>query len=344
MRILITGGLGFIGSHLAERALERGDDVLLLDNMSRPGTSLNLAHLVRRFPGRARTLRADIRCDREAIDRAVESADAVYHLAGQVAVTTSIRDPRQDFEANALGTLNVLESVRRSASRPIVVFASTNKVYGALEQLAVSEEAKRFAFRDRPSGVAESEPLDFHSPYGCSKGTADQYVRDYARIYGLRTVVFRQSCIYGERQYGFEDQGWVSHFVISALLGKKLTIYGNGKQVRDLLHVDDLGAAFEAATRKIDSVAGRIYNIGGGPSNTLSLLELLEWIEGRTGKKVKRSASAWRQGDQPIFVCDTARARADLGFEPKVEIADGLERLYRWTERNIDALRDLWAA
>lgn len=344
MRILITGGLGFIGSHLAERALDRGDEATLLDNLSRPGTTLNLAHLTRRFGPRVKLVRADVRCDREAIDKAVSAADAVYHLAGQVAVTTSIADPRADFEANALGTFNVLESIRRSANRPLLVFSSTNKVYGALEHLAVVEQATRYAFRDRPRGASENEPLDFHSPYGCSKGIADQYVRDYARIYGLRTVVFRQSCIYGERQYGFEDQGWVSHFVISSLFGRKLTIYGDGKQVRDLLHVDDLAAAFEAVTSRIDSLSGRIYNVGGGAENSLSLLELLSWIEKRTKKPVERAHAAWRQGDQPIFVCDTARAKADFGFEPKVGVAAGLDRLATWTERHLDALREIWAA
>jgi CDP-paratose 2-epimerase len=344
MRILITGGLGFIGSHLAERAYDRGDEAVLFDNVSRPGATLNLAHLLRRFGSRVKVIRADVRCDREAIDRAVAGADAVYHLAGQVAVTTSIADPRADFEANALGTFNVLESIRRSATRPLLLFSSTNKVYGALEHLSVEAQATRYAFRDRPRGATESEPLDFHSPYGCSKGTADQYVRDYARIYGLKTVVFRQSCIYGERQYGFEDQGWVSHFVISALFGRKLTIYGDGKQVRDLLHVDDLASAFEAATRKIDALAGRVYNVGGGANNSLSLIELLAWIEKRTGRPIERSHAAWRQGDQPIFVCDTARAAADFGFEPKVPVAEGLDRLATWTERNLEALRELWTA
>jgi len=234
--------------------------------------------------------------------------------------------------------------VRRSPKKPLLVFSSTNKVYGALEHLAVDEQATRYAFRDRSKGASEDEPLDFHSPYGCSKGAADQYVRDYARIYGMKTVVFRQSCIYGERQYGFEDQGWVSHFVISALFKRKLTIYGDGKQVRDLLHVDDLAAAFEAVTRRVDSVAGRIYNVGGGPDNSLSLLELLAWIEKRIGRPIERAHAAWRQGDQPIFVCDTARARADFGFEPKVPVAAGLDRLASWTERHLDALRELWAA
>jgi CDP-paratose 2-epimerase len=344
MRILVTGGLGFIGSHLAERAYARDDQALLLDNLSRPGCILNLEHLRKRFGSRVRVLRADVRSDLAVLDRAVAEVDAVYHLAGQVAVTTSIADPRQDFEANAGGTFNLLESVRKSANRPLVIFSSTNKVYGALEHLEVETSSLRCAFKTRPLGVDESEPLDFHSPYGCSKGIADQYVRDYARIYGLKTVVFRQSCIYGERQYGFEDQGWVSHFVISALLGRKLTVYGDGKQVRDLLHIDDLASAFEAATGRIDAVRGRIYNVGGGAANSFSLLELIGWIEKRVGRKVEYSFSDRRQGDQPIFVCNTRKAHAELGFEARVPVQQGLDRLYSWIESHLEALRELWVA
>src|SRR5229473_1426803 len=227
--------------------------------------------------------------------------------AGQVAVTTSVTDPRTDFDINALGTLNVLEAARLAGRRPPIVTTSTNKVYGELEQVAVVEERRRYRFADRPDGISEDQPLDFHSPYGCSKGAADQYVRDYARIYGLPTVVFRMSCIYGPRQFGTEDQGWVAHFVISALTGKPITIYGNGKQVRDVLFVDDLVRAFRLAADNIDTVAGEVFNIGGGPPNTLSVWdEFGELLRGLTNRTITVEFEDWRPGDQPCYVSNIA--------------------------------------
>ena len=250
MRTLITGGAGFIGANLAHRLIDQGYDVVVYDNLSRPGADKNAAWLRAEHSERWTLVQADIR-DFDTLRRAAADADIIYHLASQVAVTTSVLDPRHDFEVNALGTFNVLEAARLSGRRPIVVYASTNKVYGGMEDVTVVQTAAGYAYRDFPRGIPETQPLDFHSPYGCSKGAGDQYVRDYARIYGLPTVVFRQSCIYGERQFGVEDQGWLAHFVISAVLGRPITIYGDGKQVRDVLFIDDLLKAFERAVRRV---------------------------------------------------------------------------------------------
>jgi CDP-paratose 2-epimerase len=295
-KILITGGAGFIGVNAARHFSDQGWQVSILDNLSRRGTEDNL-----RWPqdrASIRFERADVR-DPAAVDRTVGELrpDLLLHLAGQVAVTTSVTDPREDFEINALGTFNVLEAVRRQSPESFFIDASTNKVYGKMEDIGVVERNGRYEYRDLPGGVDERQPLDFHSPYGCSKGAADQYTTDYARIYGLHTVAFRQSRIDGTRQFGIEDQGWVAWFTIAAVLGKQITIYGDGKQIRDVLHVDDLARAYEAAYEHRDAVAGQAFNIGGGPTNTMSLRELLAYLEAELAIEIPLQWSDWRPGD-----------------------------------------------
>jgi CDP-paratose 2-epimerase len=334
MQHLITGGAGFIGCHLAHALLSRGDAVTILDNLSRPLTSLNLTWLKQQHGTQLRFLRADIR-DAEALRDVVPGHDAIYHLAAQVAVTSSVKDPRADFEINAIGTLNVLEAARLSARPPIVLFASTNKVYGGMETVAIDEQASRYSYRDLPLGIPETQPLDFHSPYGCSKGAGDQYVRDYARIYGLRTVVMRQSCIYGPRQFGIEDQGWTAYFVIAALLGRPITIYGDGKQVRDMLYIDDLIRAYLAALDNIDQTSGQIYNIGGGMQNTLSIwVEFRPMLEEMIGWNVKFDKDHWRPGDQLVYVSDIRKAKHELQWKPQVDIQEGITKLVSWVMEN----------
>jgi CDP-paratose 2-epimerase len=329
---LITGGAGFIGSNLADHYLSAGEQVTILDNFSRPGSELNLAWLKSRHGNRFATVRADIRRLDRALVEAAGNADVVFHLAAQVAVTTSVTDPRHDFEVNALGTFNVLEAVRQAASRPVVVYSSTNKVYGKLADLGIVERHGRYTYETLTGGVAEDRPLDPYSPYGCSKCAGDQYVVDYGRIYGLKTVVFRQSCIYGPRQFGMEDQGWLAWFAIRALQRKPVTIYGDGKQVRDVLYVGDLIAAYDAAVRHIDTTAGRAYNIGGGPENTLSLLALVEALNSKFGRQLYCSFDDWRPGDQPVFISSIDKAKNDFGWQPRIGVAEGLERLINWVK------------
>jgi len=336
MRILITGGAGFIGCHLASACVKTGHDVTLLDNLSRRGSAANLAWLRGLYGSDGfNFVQGDIR-DYDAILAASSGQEAVYHLAAQTAVTTSVADPRADFEINALGTMNVLEAARRAGSDPVFIYSSTNKVYGGMEDAQVVEEDTRYVLPDYPAGVSEARPLDFHSPYGCSKGAADQYVHDYARIYGLRSVVFRQSCIYGERQMGVEDQGWVAWFVIAAVTGKPITIYGNGKQARDLLHVDDLVRAFQMANEQIDHTAGQVYNLGGGLPNTLSVWAefepLLNGLLRRPAIPVRYAD--WRPGDQPVFVSDVSKAKRQFGWSPQVSISEGVARLVGWVKAN----------
>ena len=334
-KVLVTGGAGFIGANLADRLIAAGDAVTIFDNLSRRGAGQNLAWLRASYPEDFRFVQGDI-CDAGAISRAMQGIEVVYHLAAQTAVTTSVTDPRSDFEVNAAGTFNVLEAARLEGDDAILLFASTNKVYGGMEHIEVVEEASRYTYRDLPEGAAESEPLDFHSPYGCSKGAADQYVRDYHRIYGLRTVVFRQSCVYGPRQMGVEDQGWVAWFVIAAVLGKPLTIYGDGKQVRDLLYIDDLVNAYQLATQHIDRTAGQIYNMGGGAANTISVwTEFQPMLAEALGRPVPDPAFGdWRPGDQKVFFCDTSKAARDFGWRPKTGVAEGVKKLGQWVEAN----------
>jgi CDP-paratose 2-epimerase len=334
MRVLITGGAGFIGCNLADRLLRKGNDVTIFDNLSRPGTDKNLAWLRERNSHGFEFTKGDIR-DSQAISRACDRKNVIYHLAAQTAVTTSVTDPRTDFDINAFGTFNVLEAARLCKSPPIVLYASTNKVYGGLEDLPAQEEATRYVIDDRPEGVDEAQPLDFHSPYGCSKGSADQYVRDYSRIYGLRTIVFRQSCIYGQRQLGVEDQGWVAWFVIAAVLGKPITIYGNGKQVRDLLQVDDLLNAYEAATDNIQKTVGQVYNVGGGPTNAISIwAEFGPVLEEFLGSPIKVNYKEWRPGDQPVYVSNCEKAFKDFQWRPSIEVRKGIADLIGWVGQN----------
>jgi CDP-paratose 2-epimerase len=339
-RILVTGGAGFIGCNLTDALLKQGHGVIVFDSLERGGAERNLEWLRARHGSAVQLVRGDVR-DYDALSVAAKGAEIIYHLASQVAVTTSVLDPRTDFEVNALGTFNALEVARGLDTDPIFVFTSTNKVYGAMEDVAVTERETRYEYRDFPQGIDETRLLDFHSPYGCSKGAGDQYVRDYARIYGLRAVVFRMSCIYGTRQFGVEDQGWVAHFLISAILGRPIYIYGNGKQVRDVLYVDDLVRAFQLAVKHIDVTAGQVYNIGGGPGNTTSIwVEFKERLAQILGQPVEAAEYRdWRPGDQPICVTNTAKALRDMGWSPRVGMEEGLQMLSRWVRDNKELIR-----
>lgn len=329
-RVLVTGGCGFIGCNAALDRLGRGDHVRILDNCLRPGSELNLDFLRQRAAERQLdVVLADIR-DADTVTHATRDVDTVFHLASQVAVTTSVEDPRSDFEVNALGTLNVLEAARTAERPPVVLFASTNKVYGALLGIEPGLMGSRYELPALPAGVPETTPLDFHSPYGCSKGSADQYVLDYARIYGLRTVVFRQSCIYGPHQHGNVDQGWIAHFAIQALRGEQITIYGDGRQVRDVLFVDDLLEAFELALEDADRTSGRAYNIGGGPGNSVSLLEYLDLLEEHVAGPLAVEFGDWRPGDQRVYVSDVRRAEREFGWRPSTPLSVGLPKLIDW--------------
>jgi CDP-paratose 2-epimerase len=309
--------------------------VTVMDALLRRGSEHNLAWLHdQNSNGRFKFIGADVR-DFNAVCEATKNVDVIYHFAAQVAVTSSVTDPRTDFECNALGTFNVLEGARRSGRRPIIVFTSTNKVYGNMEEVETVERETRYEYSSLPQGIPESQPLDFHSPYGCSKGAADQYVRDYARIYDLPAVCFRMSCIYGPRQFGNEDQGWVAHFIIAAMTGKPITIYGDGKQVRDVLFIDDLVRAFRLAMEKIDITAGDIFNIGGGPENTLSVWhEFGELLEELKGGKLSVNFSEWRPGDQPCYVSDIRKAEARMGWKPLIDKKEGIGRLWNWVASN----------
>ena len=336
-RILITGGAGFIGSNVAHRLLTGGQQVLILDNLSRPGVEQNLAWLRDLHGKRLEVAIADVR-DRDAVRQAVEGAHTVFHFAAQVAVTTSLADPQEDFSVNAQGTLNVLEAARAQAVPPRMLFTSTNKVYGALGDIELQRLGNRYQPRNsgvRERGIDESQPLDFHSPYGCSKGAADQYVIDYARCFGLRTLVLRMSCLYGPRQFGTEDQGWVAHFLIRALRGEPVTIYGDGAQVRDALFVDDAVDAWLAGLRQIDRLSGRAFNLGGGPSCTLSLLEMLAHIERLTGRRPDVSFADARPGDQLWYVSDTRAFEEATGWRARVGLDEGLGALTGWLRENV---------
>ena len=333
MNILITGGSGFIGCNTAQRLLSLGHTVCLFDDLSRVGTDRNLKWVQKQ--GHVQFVHADLR-DAEKIAGVVQEGkfDAIIHLAAQVAVTSSVLNPRHDFEVNAVGTFNLLEAVRLHSPTSAVLYASTNKVYGKLDSLKVGEGAERHFLAELPRGVPETWPLDFHSPYGCSKGAADQYMADYARIYNLHTVVLRQSCIYGYRQFGVEDQGWVAWFTIAHMLEWPITIYGTGKQVRDVLFVDDLVDCYLAVIKRIDKVAGMTFNIGGGPDNSLSLLELLKMLGERFNRPVKHTFSDWRPGDQPVYISDISRAQTLLGWSPRISVPEGITRLSDWISTN----------
>jgi len=332
---LVTGGAGFIGSNYVHRLLSRGEKVTIYDNFSRAGAPRNLEWLKQKFGEKAfDVIVGDVR-DADRIAEAGKGADVIVHLAGQVAVTTSVINPRDDFESNALGTFNTLEAARLSEKNPIFIYASTNKVYGGMEDVELTEEATRWRYKDLVMGCPETQPLDFHSPYGNSKGCGDQYVRDYARIYGLRSVVFRQSCIYGPRQFGIEDQGWVAWFIIAAVMERNITIYGDGKQVRDILYVDDLLNAYDRAIEKIDMTAGQVYNLGGGPENVMSVwAEFGPKLEKLIGNTIEVARSGWRPGDQRVFYADISKAEKELGWNPKINVEEGVQKLFGWVMEN----------
>jgi CDP-paratose 2-epimerase len=333
--VLITGGAGFIGTNLADRLLCAGRSVMLYDDLSRPGVERNVRWLRKQHGESVRVEIADIR-NREMLRPAVRAAESVFHFAAQVAVTTSLTNPLHDFEVNIGGTLNLLEELRSLTTPVPLMFTSTNKVYGALADLELEKNCTRYLPLDKAlrSGVSEARPLDFHSPYGCSKGAADQYVLDYARTFGLPATVFRMSCIYGLHQMGTEDQGWVAHFLLRALRGEPIAIYGDGMQVRDVLFVDDLVDAFLLAHGNIHSVSGQAFNIGGGLGNTLSLVELLDLIGVVSGSKPEIRTEEWRCGDQRYYVSDTTKFKAATGWSPKVSAHEGVKRLFRWLKES----------
>ena len=338
-RILITGGAGFIGCNAARFFATRNWNVTVLDNLSRHGGEQNLRWL--RDGATFDFEQVDIR-NRAAVDRILAEGrfDAVLHLAAQVAVTTSVIDPSTDFAVNALGTFHVLDAVRRHCPEAVFIFASTNKVYGKIAAAECELRRSRYAYVDRAHGIGESEPLDFLSPYGCSKGSADQYTLDFARIYQLPATSFRQSCIYGPRQFGIEDQGWVAWFVIASLLGRNITIFGDGKQVRDVLHVDDLVRAYEAAIRSPDKVAGQAFNVGGGPDQVLSLLGLIEILEHALGRKIPVRWDDWRPGDQRVYVSDVRKLQQALDWKPEIGVPAGIRRLINWVEQERGLFED----
>lgn len=333
----VTGGAGFIGSNYVHRLLKRGEKVTVYDNLSRAGAPRNLKWLQETFGRDAFELvSGDIR-DASLLTASARTADVIVHLAGQVAVTTSVVHPREDFEINALGTFNVLEAARLSGRNPIVLYSSTNKVYGGMDDVKVVQRGSRWEYESLPNGCPEDQPLDFHSPYGCSKGAGDQYVRDYHRIYGLPTVVLRQSCIYGPRQFGIEDQGWVAWFVIAAVTGRPLSIFGDGKQVRDLLHVYDLLDGYDLAIQNIDRVQGDVFNLGGGPQNTLSVwTEFGPLLEKMLGKPIPVTFGDWRPGDQKVFVADIRKAHETFGWRPNYDVEKGIRQLFDWVNANKD--------
>jgi CDP-paratose 2-epimerase len=335
MKLLITGGCGFLGSNLAAEALRRGDDLIVFDNLSRHGATENLAWL--RSQGAFRFVHGDIR-NHNDVTRLVQEIrpDSIFHLAGQVAMTTSIANPRMDFEINVMGSHSLLEAVRLYAPEAAVVYSSTNKVYGDLEQYAYQETATRYECIEHPRGFDEKTPLDFRSPYGCSKGAADQYMLDYARIFGLKTVVFRHSSMYGGRQFSTYDQGWVGWFcqkaaeAASGSATEPFTISGSGKQVRDVLHADDMVRLYFSALGKIDVAAGQAFNIGGGLEESLSLLELFALLESITGSPLKYSRLPVRQSDQKVFIADVRKASEVLSWGPQVSCKDGVARMLDW--------------
>ena len=342
--ILITGGAGFIGCNIADRLAQDGHEIRIYDALSRPGVERNLAWLKQRHGARITSIIGDVR-DEDEVVRAASDVQAVFHMAAQVAVTTSLVDPREDFDINIRGTVNVLDAVRTRADRVPVIFASTNKVYGDFADLPFTCERDRYEpeGRVRETGIDESRPLDFHTPYGCSKGAADQYVLDYCRSFDIPTVVFRMSCIYGQRQMGTEDQGWVAHFLIRALEDKPITLYGDGRQVRDILDVSNAVDAYVSALQRIRDVRGRVFNLGGGPDNAISLLQLTDEIRSVIGRRVDVRFEDWRQGDQRWFVANTGAARSALGLGAAVPWREGVARLAAWLAQERGVRLDMHA-
>lgn len=343
MQYLITGGCGFVGANLAASIVGTGDSLFILDNLSRHGAAENLQWL--RSKGKFDFVQGDIRHYETVLDAVKRAApDVVFHLAGQVAMTTSLQQPRLDFEINAMGTVHVLEAVRHLSRDAAVLYSSTNKVYGDLRSCRLQEDDSRYVLPDYPNGVPETVPLEFHSPYGCSKGSAEQYVLDYSRMYGLRTVVFRHSSMYGGRQFATEDQGWIGWFVQQALeqslgIGKEFTISGNGKQVRDLLHADDVVELYRLAANNIDKVRGEAFNIGGGPENSLSILELLGELSRMLSVNLKYRHIAERESDQKVFVADIGRICSALPWKPRTGKTDGLRKMIAWVKSGIKVER-----
>jgi CDP-paratose 2-epimerase len=339
LKIIVTGGAGFIGCNATAGYLRRGDAVLVVDDLSRRGAVQNLDWLRRQdHAGRLSVSQTDIR-NSVAIEQVFgehQDAEVVLHLAGQVAVTTSVADPRSDFEINALGSFNVLEAARRLPKLRALLFASTNKVYGGMEDVGVVERNGRYAYASLDYGVPETQQLDFHSPYGCSKGAADQYTIDYARIYGLPTVTLRQSAVYGPRQLGVEDQGWVAWFCIAAVIGRPITIYGDGMQVRDVLHVSDLLNAYDRAIDRIDRVKGQVFNVGGGPRNTLAIRDVVYFLEQHLGRPLHPRFDDWRPGDQRVFIADIRKAQQELEWTPKISPDQGVAGLLDWVQAHQD--------
>jgi len=347
MKVLVTGGAGFVGSHVSEHYSQRGDEVVVYDNLSRSklleGAAKKESAVLYNWNylediKNVELRKGDLR-DSKSLEEAAREVDAIIHTAAQVAVTSSVSDPRTDFEINAEGTFNVLEAARKAKGDPAVVYCSTNKVYGEnVNRIAITEGETRYSFSGL-KGVPEKLGVDLceHTPYGCSKLTGDIYVQDYGRLYGMKAAAFRMSCIYGTRQFGNEDQGWVAHFIISTLLGKPLTIYGNGKQVRDVLYVSDLVNAFDSFLHGKGG-RGEVFNMGGGPKNTISLLELLDLIEELTGKRSKTSFDEWRPSDQKVYVSDISKAEKELKWTPKVGVKEGVKKLVKWAEKNREVL------
>ena len=327
--VLITGGAGFIGTNLANSLLRTGRLVRIFDNLSRPGAEHNLRWLRAAHGSRMQVEQGEVQSTAR-LREALADVGTVFHLAAQVAVTTSLADPRDDFAVNAAGTLNLLELIRETGRRIALVFTSTNKVYGALDDLPLVALATRYHPAVDPSGIDETRPLSFHSPYGCSKGTADQYVLDYARGYGVEATVFRMSCIYGPHQYGTEDQGWVAHFLIRAQQELPITIFGDGRQVRDLLYVDDLIEAFLLAEDHLPEIAGEPFNIGGGPDNTISLCELVEQISTLNNGPPENAYGPWRASDQRWYVSDLRKFERATGWQPKINVEQGIRQLHQW--------------
>ena len=344
MKVLVTGGAGFVGSHVAEYYANKGDEVICYDNLSRANLlkksidSLYNWNYLKGFPN-VKLINGDVR-DLEEVKKAAKNVDVIIHAAAQTAVTISIEDPKTDFEVNALGTFNVLEAARLSDSDPVIVYCSTNKVYGEnVNKVGIVGKETRYVFEENfKRGIAENFLIDLceHTPYGCSKLSADLYVQDYGHLYNLKTGVFRMSCTYGTRQFGVEDQGWVAWFAIATLLGQPITIYGDGKQVRDVLYADDLIRAFDLFINS--DLKQEVFNIGGGPENTLSLVELLDLLEKLTGKRSEIKFAPWRPSDQKVYISDISKVKQSLNWEPRVDPEQGVRNLVAWVQGNKDAL------
>jgi CDP-paratose 2-epimerase len=329
--VLITGGAGFVGSNLADALLREGERVIVADNFSRAGVRLNAAWLQDTHGDRVHIEEVDV-ADAARMRALVRESKQVYHLAAQVAVTTSLLDPGLDLRTNIMGTFNVLEAARTMLNPPSILFTSTNKVYGGMDEVPVDLADGAYRYADGRAGVTEEQPLDFHSPYGCSKGAADQYVHDYARIFGLRTVVFRMSCIYGTRQFGTEDQGWVAHFARAIRAGEGMTIYGDGQQVRDILWIDDLVRAMRMAMERIGEVSGEVFNVGGGARNAVSVRGVIDRLHEISGTEVPVTMADWRPGDQRVYVSDTSKIERVLGWRAETSWKAGLEKLVAWLD------------